>query len=166
MVALSPLDKERARFHLGLSSTANIDSGDIARFEDGVKQIPSDYIKTKIKELLDRLDKTYENLDLITNDGRSVSEIYAGDINRTVIRKEEREQQQIWWAEYMKLTDRLAQTLACANYNHEGMDRYKHSAFPTGVTVSTMPGAADTSIASRVVAKRIFPALSCDFGYL
>lgn len=170
MPSLSVADKENARFHLGLSCIVNIDVGDVIRFEQAVKEIPSDIIKRRIKELLDRCDKTYNNLDLITNDGRSVSEIYAGDINRTVIRKEDREQQRLWWYEYQKLTDRLAQMLGCANYNHEGMERYKHSAVPMGATIGSglvteLLGGNSASSPTKVLVKKHLSSINYSFGY-
>ena len=169
MPKLNPNDKERARFHLGLSCIVNIDVGDVIRFEQAITEIPSDYIVRKIRELLDRCDKTYENLDMVTNEGRSVSELITGDINRSVIRTEYREQQRIWWAEYQKVTDRLASMLGCANYNHEGMERYKHSAVPMGATingatvVATLGKSSGLALASTV-AKKFIGKLNTSFN--
>jgi hypothetical protein len=167
MVALSQRNVERVFWHLGYGGRQNIDAADIARVNQAVQEIPSDYLKTRIIEMLDLCDRAWDNLNLSTNDGYSTKDIIGGDLNRTTIRTDAADQQKIWYREYIRLTDLLARELAVANYQHDDMNRYRHDKYNVGAYINVIPGVADTSVASRAVQKKLLgSAFGYDFGYL
>lgn len=143
---LGQLDRERCKRHLGYVNYEGIDEGDWRRLEEAMDSIPSDYIVGYIKDLLDRLDDTWDNVNLVTSKGISVAETYAGDINRTVIREDTKEKQATWQREYDRLVEELATTLYVTNYRHPNMQPRRERC---AVSVLAVPGPADTSVSSR-----------------
>lgn len=150
MVTLSELDKNRVDFHLGIGSRAGVDAGDLAQIEEAVNNIPSDYQHQRIIDQLDICDTAWETARLVRTDNSrfTTKEQYAGDINRTVLRESARDIQ-VWQQNYLNETRELAQLLWVPNYREQGMDKYRYER-SAGAFIQSIPGNADTSVASRL----------------
>ena len=150
MVSLGTIDKERVFFHLGYGSRVAIDAADIARTEQACTEIYSDYLLSRIIDLLDILDETWEQLNLSRNTWYDTKEIHIGDVNRSSQRAEPQRQQRIWQSEYNRLTNELAKMLRVTNYNDPNAWQWTHDRNAQAY-INVIPGPADTSVESRII---------------
>ena len=158
---LSTLDKDRARFHLGYTSYAGIDAGDVAQLEEAVQDIRSDYSLCRIIEQLDICDDAWESSKATREAFRfDVRESYAGDINRTILRDTTGNVKR-WWEIYLWETDQLANLLWTPNYRQPDIQRYRYQR-AAAAFVRAIPGVADTSVSSR---RLEFQQLAGSFGF-
>lgn len=161
MVSLPTLHKERVYFHLGYGNRDGVDAGDVAQVEEAFTTIRSDYMLNRILEQLDICDEAWAASRLTRTGGRfTTKEIYLGDINRSISRESAKDNR-VWWENYIKETDELAQLLWCPNYRREGMDRLRFERSAQAF-IRAIPGVADTSVSSR---KLEFQQLAGSFGF-
>ena len=154
MVRLVGLLKERVIFHLGYTGMyAGIPEGDVAQLEEACENIRSGYVLEQIEEACDRCDRVYA-LTEINQSAFSSKELISGDINRAVI-KTRNDQMRFIEEEYMKETDKLSVILWVPNYRRDENIRYRIER-GGGSYVNAIPGPADTSVASNLVAVNIF----------
>lgn len=147
MVAITGQDKERVFFHLGMPSRAGVPAGDVAEVEQALNEIPSDYVKGQVLSTLDICDLLFEARNPINTQARfTLREIYAGDINRSVVR-DIIDDIGDWERLYVKWTDELALQLSVPNYRNEGYQSLKFARTNESF-VNTIPGPADTAIGS------------------
>jgi hypothetical protein len=150
MVALSNLDKDRTRFHLGYGAVGEgTPAGDVARLENAMNNILSDHLMRRVKEQLDRCDRTFEETETDRQDsGIDYRELITGDINRTVVRYKA-ERLRVRMENYNTETDRLADLLRVPNYNNPSSASWRFYV-SDGAYIRSIPGPADTSIACRI----------------
>lgn len=159
---LSFLEKERVYFHLGYGNKAGIDAGDLAQVEEACSNISSSYMYNRVLEQLDLCDFAWEASKLTTDTDRyTTRESYQGDINRSIIRDDIKENR-IWWQYYFRETENLAHLLWVPNYRRDGMDRYRYER-SAGAFIKAIPGPADTAVSSR---KTEIRELGGGFGFL
>lgn len=145
MVALAPRDVERVFFHLGMGAREGVPEGHIREVLEAVDEVPSLYIKTRILEILDICDTLFNARNPADPTTRfTLREIYAGDINRSVVRDIVNDIGR-WNELYMNWTDELAQTLAVLNYRRRGIQALRYSREGTSF-VAVVPGAPDTAV--------------------
>jgi hypothetical protein len=148
MPTLSELDKSRCRFHLGFG--AGVPAGDRARLEEAMNLLQDDYEVRRCQEILQRCDRAFEATEILGDSSRfDTKELYAGDINRTILRESARDSR-TWWENYLKETDLLAaHPLWVPNYRREENLRYRFAR--TGAEfIMAVPGPADTCISDRL----------------
>jgi hypothetical protein len=153
MSSLSLLDESRCFFHLGYGNGSGIPAGDVAQLTEAARKVRNDYQLRRLKEILARCDSAWEQTEL--GQGVSATELYAGDINRSVQRTFTAEAQQIWHENYLRETDYLAQELNVPNYRHADTRAYAFSRWG-GEYVNAIPGPADTSVGTRIYLFRRF----------
>ncbi len=144
MPALSELDKSRCRFHLGFGA------GVPARLEEAMNLLQDDYEVRRTQEILERCDRAFEATEILGDTSRfHTKELYAGDINRSILRESARDSR-TWWENYLKETDLLAaHPLWVPNYRREENLRYRFAR--TGAEfIMAVPGPADTCISDRI----------------
>lgn len=161
MVALSPTDKSRTRFHLGFGNVQGIPAGDVARLEEAMNTIYDNYQEMRIIQILDRCDEAWELTQAGADGDYLTREIYSGDINRANVRSEPGRSWKTWWENYLRQTDLLAQQLWVPNYNREEQMRYRFER-SGGEYINVVPGVADTSVASRIHTIQLFAG---SFGF-
>lgn len=154
--------RDRCGFHLGYGNKAGIPCGDLARLEEALDTIQSDYFFQKLLDILDRCDRAFELSELAGDTtGRYQSkEGYFGDINRTIVRESSKDAR-IWWENYLNQCDLLAQELWVASYRRESSLRYRFER-GGGEFINILSGVADTCAISRVEATRTFAG---SFGF-
>lgn len=153
MTTLSALDKSRTYFHLGYGNGSGIPAGDLAQLEEACAQVRNDYQLKRIKEILNRCDAAWEQTEPGT--GASSSELYVGDINRSVQRTFLGDSSILWHENYLRETDFLAQELNVPNYRQPGARAFTYARHG-GEYVNAIPGPADTSVGSRLYLFRRF----------
>ncbi len=148
---LQGLHRDRCYYHLGYGNAAGIPAGDLARLEEALDTIKSDYMHHKVLEQLDRCDRAWELSELANDGGRFQSKsLYTGDINRAIINISAKDNR-VWWENYLQEGRRLAQLLWVPFYYDEESLRYRFER--TGADfISTIPGVADTCAVSRLEA--------------
>jgi len=148
MPALSDVDKSRCRFHLGIG--AGVPAGDRARLEEAMNLLQDEYEVQRVRVLLDRCDRAFAATELLGDGGRFDSrELYAGDVNRSILRENTRDTR-IWWENYLKETDLLAaHPLWVPNYRREENLRYRFARIGAEF-IKAVPGPADTCTADRI----------------
>ncbi|WP_250123078.1 hypothetical protein [Chroococcidiopsis sp. CCMEE 29] len=77
-------------------------------------------------------------------------ERYAGDLERAIVRLSSKDQG-VWFENYLRETDLLAQQLWVANYRRESSLRYRFEV-AAGEYINLLPGVADTVAVSRMEA--------------
>ncbi|MGA1281197.1 MAG: hypothetical protein ACO3YZ_06515, partial [Candidatus Nanopelagicaceae bacterium] len=125
-VPLHPLYAKKVRFFLtGIGD--GIPLGDRARIEQALAAIPNAEFRCRVYEAVDRCEEAYRDTrNTIRGLETTVSETYAGDINRTVLRavnnRETRDQaeQQFW-----KQVDWLARILWTPEFLSNKHDIYR-----------------------------------------
>lgn len=153
MATLSSLDTSRCFFHLGYGNGSGIPAGDVAQLTEATKKVRDDYQLQRVKQILVRCDRAWEQTEL--GEGISSSEFYAGDINRSVQRTFTAESYAVWHENYLRETDFLAQELNVPNYRQEGSRAFAYSRWG-GEYINSVPGAADTSVGTRIYLYRRF----------
>lgn len=142
--------KSRVRFHLGYTGMyAGIPEGDAAQFEEACNEVPDNYTLKRVEEACDRCDRVYE-LTEANRVGFTSKELISGDINRAVI-KTRNDQLRFIEEAYLAETDKLALILWVPNFRREDSARYRLER-GGGSYVMAIPGPADTSVASSLVA--------------
>jgi len=153
---LSDFDTDRASWHLGLSAGAQIPAGDMARFYEAVRRIPSSYWYAKVIEHLDRCDRAWAASEVVANVAEtgqlapSRTQRIFGDANRSVEISDPLNADQQYREIYLREVDRLAQTLYVPNYRRESTMRFAYSR-SGGEFINALPGPADTSVGTRVL---------------
>jgi hypothetical protein len=147
MVALSPTNKSRARFHLGYNAV--IPAGDAARLENAMTQILDSYWESEIINQLSRCDAALKQTQIDKQDsGIQYKELMTGDINRSVVRYQS-ERLRVRQAQYIFETDLLSQYLGVPNYNNPTTYELRVYMEP-GSYVNRVPGPADTSVGTKI----------------
>lgn len=156
MVELSAENKSRVFYHLGMGSRGNVQVGDIQEVEQATSTIIDDYTLQRVLRYLDTLDALDEARDPTNTTTRfSLREQYGGDFNRSV-RRELVEDIPVWDELYLSWTDKLAELLAVQNYQRQDIRALITSRQWAPAFVATVPGVADTSVASKLEAYRRF----------
>jgi hypothetical protein len=149
---LSPYDKSRCRFHLGMSSGSMVPAGDLAALEEAMARIPDGYWYGQVIYHLDRCDRTWRLSEIFRDETQPMPsriERITGDTERAIFQSDplraDREYREI----YLREVDRLAETLYVPNYRREDARSY---AIPRGGAeyILAVPGPADTSVGTRV----------------
>lgn len=150
MVNVPQPHRDRCYHHLGYHSGAGIPLGDLARLEEALNDIKSDYHFQKLLEQLDRCDRAEKSSELGGEQGLRYQnrEIYGGDINRSILRESSKDHG-IWWEAYLRESDKLAHMLWVANYQRESSLRYRFER-SGGAFINSIPGPADTVAVSRI----------------
>lgn len=155
-------EKEAIYFHLGYGTRGGIDAGDVAQVEEACATVTSSYMYSRIVEQIRFCDLAWDASKLTTDTDRyTTRESYQGDINRAIIRDDIKENR-IWWQNYLKETDTLAQLLWVPNYRQPGMERYRYER-SAGAFIKSIPGPADTSVSSR---RLEYQQLGGNFGFI
>ena len=151
-VELSPNDKSRTRFHLGMNSGGQVPAGDLSRLEEAMARIPDSYWYSRVVDHLDRCDRAWAISEVFGSaDGPRPSRIerFTGDTERAIYQSDPIKADQIGREIYLREVDRLAETLYVANYRREEARRYGFMA-SGGEFVNALPGPADTSVVDRI----------------
>lgn len=161
MVSLTTIDRERCYFHLGYGNRDGIDAGDVAQVEESFTTIRSSYMLNRILEQLDICDDAWEASRLTRSGIRyTTKEIYLGDLNRSISRDSSKDNR-LWWDNYLKESQELAQLLWVPNYRMESMQRFRYERSAQAF-IRAIPGVADTSVSSR---RLEFAQLAGSFGF-
>ena len=153
---LSDYDTERAAFHLGMNAGAQVPAGDMARFYEATRRIPSAYWYGKIVEHLDRCDRAWKASEVVANVAEtgqlapSRTQRIFGDANRSVEISDPLNADQQYREIYLREVDRLAESLYVANYRRESAMRFAF-ARSGAEYIQALPGPADTSVGTRVL---------------
>jgi hypothetical protein len=151
-VELSPNDKSRTRFHLGMNSGGGVPAGDLSRLEEAMARIPDSYWYSRVVEHLDRCDRAWAVSEVFGSpDGPRPSRIerFTGDTERAIYQSDPIKADQIGREVYLREVDRLAETLYVSNYRREESRRHGFWA-SGGEFVNALPGPADTSVVDRI----------------
>ncbi|HEY9702363.1 MAG TPA: hypothetical protein V6C58_07950 [Allocoleopsis sp.] len=114
MVALTFLDQERVREHIGYNVPRGIPAALESRLQDAFNSIRSDYAIEQIKKWLDRCDAILEASNPMSGEAYTQKQLILGDINRATTNIGNREIN-YWWELYLKQTDQLAFKLNVPN---------------------------------------------------
>lgn len=148
MVALSPHDIDRAKFHTGIININYIPAQDVSRLLEACNNLEGNYVKNKVITQLDRCDDIFDNTDM-TEEAANEKRIYAGDVNRSEVYWSLPEAMRLWNENYLRETDRLAMMLSVANYHRNDVARYRYER--NGSTfINAVPGPKDTAVFSSV----------------
>ena len=153
--------RDRVYFHAGYGNRFGIPYGDIARVEEALDTIVSDYMMNCLLTQLDRCDKSFQETETGNANRYDTKELYTGDISRAIIRDSSSKGSRAYWDAYYKEVGELCQLLWIADYRSEENLRYRF-ARDGGVFMDAVPGIADTSVASRIVERK---ALGGSFGF-
>jgi hypothetical protein len=142
---LDQQDRDRCYFHLGYGTGAGIPAQDLAQLEEAMRQIRGQYQLNRIVQMLDQLDKTWDDY-LIKENELTTKEITAGDYNRSVVRSASQQQANAFIrANYDQLVEDLAQEMWVPNYRAEKTLRYRFERNGSEY-IKAVPGPADTSV--------------------
>lgn len=153
---LSDHDTDRAAFHLGMNSGAQVPAGDMARFYEATRRIPSAYWYDKVIEHLDRCDRAWAASEVLANVAEtgqlapSRTQRIFGDANRSVEISDPLNADQQYREIYERECDRLAETLYVPNYRRESTRRFAFSRSGAEY-INALPGPADTSVGTRLL---------------
>jgi len=146
MPALEPIDQDRCYFHLGYGSGAGIPAGDLARLNEAMNDVKSNYIIIQVQVILDECDRIFSIAFSGKRDSSATRELIAGDINRSVTRTlDPTAARKSAWNDYLQITDVLAQQLWVANYWQPENLRYRFER-SGGDFIKAVPGPADTAV--------------------
>ena len=148
MVALSPQDIDRAKFHTGMCNLKFIPAQDYSRLLEACNDIEGNYQKQKIITQLDRCDEIWDKTNM-TEEAANEKRLYSGDINRAEVYWSLGEAMRLWNEVYLRETDRLSRILNVPNYHRTDMDRYRFER-PGAVYINALPGPKDTAVFSNV----------------
>jgi hypothetical protein len=151
---LSPFDKSRCRFHLGMNSGSMIPAGDLAALEEAMARIPDGVWHDQVLNHLDRCDRTWRLSEVFQDETQPMPnriERITGDTDRAIFQSDplraDREYREI----YLREVDRLAETLVVPNYRREDVRRQMFSRSGAEF-IMAIPGPADTAVGTRVAA--------------
>lgn len=160
MVALSPSDIDRVKFHTGMVNIATIPAQDISRLLQACNDIEGNYAKKQIIAQLDRCDMIWKNTNM-TEEAANEKRLYSGDVNRSEVYWSLAEAMRLWNDAYIRETDRLCRLLALPNYHKAENDRYRFER--SGMTfINAIPGPKDTAVYSSILENNF---LVNSFGY-
>lgn len=153
---LSDHDTERAAWHLGMNQGAQVPAGDMARFYEATRRIPSAHWYERIIEHLNRCDRAWAASEVVANVAEtgqlapSRTQRIFGDANRSVEISDPLNADQQYREIYLREVDRLAETLYVPNYRRESTQRFAFSRSGAEF-INALPGPADTSVGTRVL---------------
>lgn len=150
---LTDLLQSKVRFHLGYGNGSGIPHGDLAQLEAAFALVRDDYQYKQIVKIIDRCDRAFERTEL--GEGVSTTELYVGDVNRSIQRTDNSEVNQVFLENYLIQTNFLAQELNVPNYRDYGTAAYRFQNWYSGL-VERVIGPADTSVGSRIYMARRF----------
>lgn len=152
---LSQRNFNRAAFHLGYNTGAQIPVGDTARFMEACNRIPNDDWMRRIVNQLDRCDRAWENSEVLKDvdaTGQiapSRTQRIFGDANRSIEISDPLSADSMYREIYLREGDRLAESLVVINYRRPDA---RGRALRSGAEfVQAIPGPADTSTATRLL---------------
>lgn len=123
MSSLADADKSRARYHLAYNES--VPTGDRALMEVRMSRIADSFTVGKIKDRLDRCDRTeFESESDEQSSGIASKRILLGDVNRTDLLYTAATLQQQAKA-YMKECDALALALGVRNWRDPELEPYR-----------------------------------------
>lgn len=149
---LSPRDKDRTRYHLGMNVGAGIPAGDLARLEEAMARVPSELFHDQIVEHLNRCDRAYAASEVLkdaTQPQPTRIERIVGDQDRGIFSTDPLKSDQIYREIYLREVDRLAETLCVANYRREDVRRYLFDRSGAEF-IMAVPGIAEPSVDTRI----------------
>lgn len=150
---LSPYDKSRCRFHLGMNVGAMIPAGDMARLEEAMARIPDGYFHNQVVSHLDRCDRAWRLSEIFRDESQPMPnriERITGDTDRAIYQSDPLRSDRDYREIYLREVDRLAETLYVPNYRREDVRRYAFTRSGAEF-IMAVPGPADTSVGTRVV---------------
>lgn len=152
MPSLAALDKSRARWHL-MGSGGGVPAGDKAAIEEAMDTLPDDYTLQQVRLQLDRCDQTWALTRVSEESDPPIfqREIYAGDINRTIVRSaQDKRLRDYYWSIYYAEVEQLARILWVPEYRTPASDHWRF-ARGGGEYVQALPGVADSCISDRIM---------------
>jgi hypothetical protein len=156
---LSPRDKSRTRYHLGMNVGAGIPAGDMARLEEAMARLPDEVFHDQVIEHLNRCDRAYAISEVYQDSAQprpSRIDRITGDQDRAIYQTDPLKAAEVNREIYVREVDNLAETLCVANYRRAGVRRYMFDR-SGGEFISAVPGVAEPSVDTRV---------SCHIGSL
>lgn len=147
MANLSELDKERCRFHLGV--TDSVPDGDRIIFEDRLNHVTEKRIQY-IKQTLDALDKSYDEILKLTSPVGQ--QLIAGDVNRSVTEFESAKK--VTQRRYQHQRQMLCEALGVIDFRMGG--NANQWRVVNSVVVPHLSDHDGTSIAARLYMQRNF----------
>jgi len=151
-VELSPFDKSRCRFHLGMNNGSMVPAGDLARLEEAMARIPDSYWYDQVLYQLDRCDRTWKLSEIFRDETQPMPsriERITGDTDRAIFQSDPLRADRDYREIYLREVDRLAESLYVPNYRREDVRRYAFSRSGAEF-IMAIPGPADTSVGTRV----------------
>jgi len=159
---LSQRNQNRAAFHLGYNTGAQIPVGDTARFIEACNRIPNEDWMKRIVNHLDRCDRAWENSEVLKDvdaTGQiapSRTQRIFGDANRSIEISDPLSADNMYREIYLRECDRLAESLVVINYRRS---QARSMALRSGSDfVNAIPGPADTSVSTRLAQSLGMPA--------
>jgi len=149
---LSPYDKSRTRFHLGLNNGSMVPAGDLARLEEAMARIPDSYWYDQVLYQLDRCDRTWKLSEIFRDETQPMPsriERITGDTDRAIFQSDPLRADRDYREIYLREVDRLAETLYVPNYRREDVRRYAFERSGSEF-IMAIPGPADTAVGTRV----------------
>ena len=151
MVALSPLDKERVREHLGYNVPRGVPAGLEMRLAEAMNAIRSNhayYGNGGVSYWLDRCDRTLSASDPSDANCYTQRQLILGDVNRSTTTVTSRDID-FWWELYLKQTDQLAFKLNVPNLRRPDQAAFLWVKYGSDY-VQGLPGPPDTCVSDRV----------------
>jgi hypothetical protein len=144
MVKLDSIYRQLASFHL-YGTRAGVPVGDLAAFEEACATIPDETAAAKVRDLIGRVEKAWNDLSTAQQAIATRTETYGGDINRAVVRAERsRQVVEFYYDVYYRHVDMLARMLNVPEYTTPNSDTYRYARHG-GEYVKSLPGAAGNS---------------------
>lgn len=134
-VPLPEIYRDKIKWHLARIQEG-IPQGNLARLNDAVGtsttigEVPNTWSRCKIFELCDQCDYAWDEVIKITTGLETTkSEIYTGDINRTVTAADNSKgTRKDKWETYVWCVDQLSRALWCPEFTTGNNDPFRHSA--------------------------------------
>jgi len=145
----------RAAFHLGMNVGSQIPAGDMARFLEACNRVPDEHWFRRIVSQLDRCDRAWDASEVMANVAAtgqmapSRTQRIFGDANRSIEISDPLNADTQYREVYLRECDRLAETLAVANYRRSEVRRFAFERSGAEF-VNAIPGPADTAVAGRI----------------
>lgn len=147
MPSLDEEQIERVYFHLGMAARAGLPKGHIQEVFQSATNISSQLVLDEVVKVLGICDVLFDARNPANSQTRfTVREIYAGDINRSVVR-DIIDDLRRWNEIYLYWVDELAQTLSVLNYRRTVNQPLRFSRSGRSFA-NLIPGVARTAPAS------------------
>lgn len=151
MVALSTLDQERVREHLGYNVPRGVPAGLEQRLQEAVAEIRSNEAYHGVHGItywLERCDRALIASDPTSAEAYAQRQLILGDVNRSTTTISSRDID-FWFELYLKQTDQLAFKLNVPNLRRPDKAAWLWVRWGSDY-VAALPGAPDTCLSDRL----------------